>query len=201
MAVMQPRHRSAPPYAYMYVQGLYEQVPAGSTEVPYPSHKGGFNRGHADAAGGHAYAGYPWAHVETEFAGGPDSINDVNVFKARGPVYHVPSMCPPADPIRWTDSGPLRPEMSMRTFAWTRWQNCSTQAARFFGQDPKTGRLNPSIGMHTNPPAPSTPDVNRGANKPYWWKQPRQDRLSRQRYRGQGYSQLTSLVENQPIGG
>lgn len=199
MAVKMPRHRETPPYAYMYIQGLYQQVPVGSYEVPMPG-RPGTNRGHADDAGGQYYQGYPWGHIETEFVGGPDSVNDDLVYKARGPTYRVPQMIPPADPIRWTDSGPLRPEMHFRTFEWTRWNNTSTQATRFWGYD-ENGKMDASKGMHTIVPEPSTPDYNRGANKPYWWKQPRDNRLSRARYRGQSFSQLTQLVENQPPGG
>lgn len=188
---LEARHRQTRPLAYMYIQGLYDQ------NLPQPE---GTNRGHADSTGGTPYIGYPWAHIEQGYLGGPVSTNDTRVFRLRGGVYRVPSMCPPAEPVRWTDSGPLRPDLNMRRFTWNRWQNSSTQASRFWGFD-ADGNVDNAAGMHTTVPAPSTPDINRGANKPYWEKQPRQDRLSRARYRGQTYSQTTQFVESQPLGG
>jgi hypothetical protein len=115
----------------------------------------------------------------TEHVQGPVSVNDELTHRTRGPWYYAGNMRPPSEPIRWTDSGPVRLEMHMRTQQWRRWSGV-------FGQDLE--------GLHSGNPLVQTQNRNKGSRKRAQMRAPRQNRLTVQRYRGQSFSQTTQTL-------
>jgi hypothetical protein len=162
-----PHHRSSRPLPYTFERGYarYRDTP---------------NR-LLDAPGGEPYQGGPFAHIEIEFVGGPDAPNVALDFRSRGTWWRENHFIPPAEPIRWTDSGPSRLNMRQNTFSWRRGAGNSSTANKF-------------IFGHTMLPQPYAPTFNRGANKAYVMSQPHDNRVTVQRYRGQSYSQTTQVI-------
>ncbi|MER5542467.1 hypothetical protein ABT072_08410 [Streptomyces sp. NPDC002589] len=136
----------------------------------------------SDASGGPPESGRvrgSWGRIER--VGGPVFANPSTAVedRRRGPYWRVGNMRPPADPIRWTDAGPIRTELHMDTFTWRRWSGGSHQDRE---------------GWHTGTPLAMRTTRTAGSNKPRIMKRPRQNRLTQQRYRGQTYSATTQVI-------
>ena len=176
MVIMECRHRSPRPLPYFTPNPLYdESTPRSpgqdaSGGLPQPGLVSGPVR---SAPGNLGRRGRP------DYSMPPASINDQQMFKERGPWFHAANMIPPADQVRWTDSGPIRLEMHQATFAYRPW------SGHFFQNQE---------GLHTMLPAEHRAKLTKGSNKPYITQRPRQNRLAFQRYRGQTYSQTTQVI-------
>lgn len=119
-----------------------------------------------------------------EFIEPPPTRFDSEVQKSRGPWFHTGNYIPLADPLRWTDAGPIRPEMHFWTFAWRRGSGQYGRALE---------------GLHTMLPKPTkyqAVDEQRRQSQPNRtiMKRPYQNRVTVQRYRGQSYSQSTTVL-------
>lgn len=119
-----------------------------------------------------------------EFIEPPDARFDGQVQKARGPWFHCGNYIPLAEKIRWTDAGPIRPEMHFWTFAWRRGSGQYGRALE---------------GLHTMLPAPTKykqADEARRQTAPNRtiMKRPYQNRVTVQRYRGQSFSATTRIL-------
>lgn len=158
------RHRSSRPLPYFVPEAYYNE---------------GVGR-HALPHGGPPESGrVRGGRMATEYVGGPDAPNAELEAKLRGPWWHAPTMRPAADPIRWTDSGPIRLDMHMSTYAWRPW-------AGTFGQYQE--------GWHTGTPITQKEKLTKGSNKEVQMTRPWQNRLTFARYRGQTYSQTTEML-------
>lgn len=105
----------------------------------------------------------------------PGNTNDREINKTRGPWYHRPYYIPPGGfPINWTEAGPVRNELHMRTYTYRRESGQSFQFRE---------------GMHTMVPRQQAQQQN-GKEK---MTSARQNRLTVQRYRGQSYSNTTKV--------
>lgn len=166
---MTPRHRSSKPLPYMNPGPLYNRRD--------------YRKNDGSSANGQniPYHGAPFAHEEIEFSGQDDAFNALLDYKTRGPMWRENAYIPPADPIRWTDSGPSRLNMRMNTFQWRRMQGNSSSYNQF-------------LYGHTMLPEPYNTAFTQGANKPFIMTQPRQNRVTVARYRGQSYSQTTQVL-------
>lgn len=143
-----------------------------------------------DGSGGRPERGrIAQVYGDPEYLAGPGGFYDRTVYKQRGPWAKVGNYIPAADPIRWTDSGPIRPEVHMHTSAWRRWSG---------------GAFQWEEGMHTSSAAIRAASLAYGGAKSPRNKGPRgkgatsrgiqQNKLTTARYRGQTYSQTTRTL-------
>lgn len=135
-----------------------------------------------DASGGPPESGrvrHAWSRIER--VGGPVFANPSGAVETRrrGPYWRAGNYRPAADPIRWTDSGPIRAELHMDVFTWRRWSGGSHQDR---------------TGLHTGTPVAMRSARTAGSNKPKNMTRPRRNRLTEQRYRGQTYSATTQVI-------
>lgn len=119
-----------------------------------------------------------------EYIEPPDKVFDTEIHKSRGPWFHTGNYIPRADPLRWTDAGPIRPEMHFWTFSWRRGSGQYGRALE---------------GLHTMLPKPTKyrqGDEQRKQAAPNRtiMRRPMQNRLTVQKFRGQSNSQRTQIL-------
>lgn len=112
------------------------------------------------------------SQIDRGFA--PGDTNDKLVNKSRGPWYHRPYYIPPPIPVNWTQAGPVRNELHMRTYTYRKESGESFQYRE---------------GMHTMVPRQNA-QKQIGKER---MTSARQNRLTVQRYRGQSYSNTTKV--------
>lgn len=152
-----PRHRSSAVLPYFDPQATYDETIARRKQ----------------SAGGSPPVGRSvGGRRPIEYIGEPDATNDQGITKMRGPWFHTGNMIPLANPIRWTEAGPIRPEMHFFTFSWRRWSG---------------GAFQNREGLHTMLPRP-------GLSTRHQMMARGQNRLAIQRFRGQSFSQTTQVL-------
>ena len=113
---------------------------------------------------------------DPSLARAPGNTNDDLIVKIKNPWVHKEhAIDPPNTPANhsWTDDGPRRGELHLRTFTYRKEAGDSHQDTE---------------GMHTVLPRVST---NKGSQKPRVMASGRQDRLTTVIFRGQTYSEGT----------
>lgn len=129
--------------------------------------------------------------LESELARYPGTSNDSRVQRERIPWYSVGQYRPAAESwVNWTEAGPPRAELHMRTTEYRPEAGSSTSRYPFIPSAPTGGR-------HTMIPSgpggtPMTRERYVGAGLPQM-RGARTDRLSSARYTGQSYSQTTAV--------
>lgn len=106
-------------------------------------------------------------------------IDNLQVWRTRGPYFTIGNVIPLADPVRQSEQGPERPRMHMATGSFRKWMG--TDRTRFSGD-------------HTWMDAQFADSLKGGASKKGGMRSARLDRLTAQMYRGQTYSQTTRLL-------
>lgn len=99
--------------------------------------------------------------------------------RMRGAYWRTGNYIPARDPLRWTEAGPIRPDMHMATYTYRRWSG---------------GSHSDREGLHTGTPVPLTAARGKGSGKPRTMARPRRSALTVQRYRGQTYSATTRVL-------
>lgn len=109
----------------------------------------------------------------------PDGMeNNTLFYKTRGPFFVVGNTYPIADTVRQSEQGPVRPSMRMATGAYRKWAGASN--TRFKGD-------------HTWLRDMTVDQKNIGTQKG-GMRGARLNRLTFQQYRGQSYSQTTTVL-------
>lgn len=147
----------------------------------------GLSAGGYDTAEGHTLA----PGLETEMARYPGTVNDGGIIRDRTPFYSTSHYIGAAQSwVNWTEAGPPRAELHMRTTEFREMDGNSRSRFPFIPSSP-TG------GMHTM--TPSGPGSVRqtagryvGSGLPQM-QAARVDRLASARYTGQSYSQTTAV--------
>lgn len=128
--------------------------------------------------------------METELARYPGFVNDTELARQRQPFYSVGQYRAPGQGwVNWTEAGPPRAELHMRTGTIRTEAGTSNSRYPFVPGSP-TG------GMHTmipSGPASSRVVAPRFVSGNPQMRGARQDRLASARYNGQSYSQTTQV--------
>lgn len=126
--------------------------------------------------------------VETEQARYPGTVNDSAIMRDRRPWYPSdPYIPPPVTWVNWTEAGPIRPELHMRTVDW-RTMVGNTESRFPLNPDSPTG------GRHTMIPSGPASNITQRRYVDSGLSQMvpgRPNRLAHARYTGQSYSQTT----------
>lgn len=119
------KHRSSAPLPYAKTQPAYDEHTPRRGQQP----------------GGPPYAGrVRGGHPAPEFAQPSPTTQDTRIHRERGPWWHTGNYVPVAEPLRWTDAGPIRPDMHLSTYQWRRGSG---------------GAHSDRTGWHTMPPTAS----------------------------------------------
>ncbi|QUH03830.1 hypothetical protein HUO13_26130 [Saccharopolyspora erythraea] len=123
------------------------------------------------------------ARPPIEYAAPPPASFDQGIYRERGPWWHTGNYIPAADPMRWTDAGPLRPDMHQHTHQWRRTSG---------------GAHSDRTGLHSPTPSTTGRDGRSGRAQQ---RRPVRSLLTFPRFRGQSYSDTTAPVDRRGVGG
>jgi hypothetical protein len=140
--------------------------------LPY-SHP--YTRGRNIGVGGPPFRGSYAVTNHSVTSGGRE--NNTLFYKTRGPFFVIGNSYPIADTVRQSEQGPERPRMRLATGAYRRW----------VGGDPQWK------GYHTYLDEQNAAAKSQGTAKG-GMRGTRLNRLTFQQYRGQSYSQSTTVM-------